>query len=122
MATATTVLSFIAFQDVEMSTLYISEFSNLPFVSNGVIQAAAAHEWVADQTVAIGASSTPSNSFNIETNYVILSADVVCSISWTMAGAGSVAAATTSNLRLAAGEKIMFGVAPGMKLSAISNT
>lgn len=105
-----------------MSTLYVSEFADLPFASNGVIQAPGAAEWQTDQTVSIGGSSTPSNAFGAHTHYVVLSSDSVCSIAWTMSGAASVNDATTSNLRLPANAPLMFGAVAGMKLSVIANT
>jgi hypothetical protein len=54
-----------------MATLYISEFSNLPFVSNGVIQAPAAHEWVTDQTVPIGVSSSRQSVICAQSSFLI---------------------------------------------------
>lgn len=105
-----------------MSTLYISEFADLPITSNGALQAAAGQSWIDDQTITISGSSSPSAAFNPATVYVLLSTDSVCSIAWTMAGAGSVNAATTGNLRIPPNQLMIFGVAGGMKISAIANS
>lgn len=105
-----------------MATLYISEFKNLPFCDNGVMQCPDAAEWVSDQTIAVGGASTPSSAFNAATRYVLLSADVVCSIAWTLPSDGSVRAATATNMRLPASTPRPYGVQPGMKVSAITNT
>jgi hypothetical protein len=106
-----------------LTSLFISEFSDLAFTSNGAIQnAAAAQYWLNDQTVAIGATSTPSNPFNVQTAYVLLSADAACSIAWTQPGAESVNAATSGNLLLPANTPLIFGVAGGMQISAIANS
>ena len=69
-----------------MAVLYVSEFRNLPFTDNDVGQFANAAEWAADQTVAIGGTSTPSSAFNAATRFVLLSADSVCSVAWTLPG------------------------------------
>jgi hypothetical protein len=103
-----------------MASLYISEFGDLPFVSNGVIQAPGAQDWVTDQKVGIGASSTASNPFNAATDMVVLSADAVCSIAW--AEPGETATATASNFRLPANVPMLFGITPGMSVSVVTNT
>jgi hypothetical protein len=106
-----------------MSTLYISEFSDLAFTSNGAIQnAAAAQYWLTDQTVAITAESAASNPFNAQTTYVLLTADASCSIAWTQVGAESVNEATATNLLIPANTPLIFGVAGGMQLSTITNS
>jgi hypothetical protein len=104
-----------------MSSLYISEFANLPISSNGVMtNAGDAAEWVADQKVTIAATSAASNPFNAATQYVLLSADAVCSI--TCAQPGSSATATASKQRLPANAPKLFGVRPGMSVGVIENT
>lgn len=62
------------------NTLFISEFPDLPFTSNGIVQAPGAQYWVTDQTVSISGSSASSAAFNLKTRYVVLSADASCSI------------------------------------------
>lgn len=105
-----------------MATLFISEFSDLPFTSNGVIQGAAAQNWIEDQHITIAASSAPSAAFNPATTYVLLSTDAACSIAWTAPGA-TVNPATANNLFLPANmQPKLFGVAGGMIVSAITNT
>lgn len=104
-----------------MADLYISEFEDLPFVTNGVLQAANAASWQQDQKIAIGATSAPSAALSTKTNYVVLSADAVCSIAWTKVGQATVAA-TANNLRIPANVPLLFGVAPGMIVSNITNT
>ena len=104
-----------------MTTLYISEFSNLPIVSNGAVQIPDSVTWLADQTVAIGGTSTPSAAFNVNTRFVVLVADAPCSIAWTPAGEATVAA-TASNLRIPANVPQKFGVSGGGKVSVITNS
>jgi hypothetical protein len=102
-----------------MASLYISEFNDLPITSNGVMQAAKAASWITDQAVAISGTSAPSNAFNVDTNYVLISSDTNCNIAWTPDGA-DVVAATTGNFYIAANIKpVMFGVAAGMRVSVI---
>lgn len=106
-----------------MAALYVSEYANLGYTSNGVIEfGAAAHEWVTDQTVAIGASSAASEPFNVATGYIMLAADHDCSIAWTNAGEAT-NDATASGMRIAANAKpTMFGVTAGMLVSVITNS
>jgi hypothetical protein len=95
-----------------LSSLYISEFSNLPITSNGVLNTAAdAAQWLVDQRIAIGATSAASNAFNAATQYVLLSADSVCSVAW--AQPGVTPTATASNLRIPPSAPRLFGVRPG---------
>lgn len=104
-----------------MSNLYISEFSDLGITSNGALQDAAAQNWIDDQKIAIGSTSTPSNAFNAQTVMVELIASASCSIAWTQANASSVTAATASNYYLAANVPKRFAVSGGMILSVITN-
>lgn len=104
-----------------MSTLFISEFADLPISSNGAIQAPNAAQWIADQTVSITADGVASDAFNTETHHIVVVADAACSIAWTPAGA-EITDATTSNLLIPANTPREFGVAGGMKLSVIANS
>lgn len=107
-----------------MATLYISEFKN-------EAQAASQRTWgsgpagvpvaqqppVAEQTVAIGGSSTASSAFNTATTLVRIATDVICSIEF-----GTSPTATATTARMAADQVEYFGVGPGMKVAVISNT
>jgi hypothetical protein len=73
---------------------------------------------LAQQTVAIGASSAQSAVFNPATRFVRLETDAVCSY---MFGANPVA--TAAKPRLSAGQTEYFYVRnPGMKVAVITNT
>ncbi|HWU70677.1 MAG TPA: hypothetical protein VN017_04915, partial [Pseudoxanthomonas sp.] len=74
---------------------------------------------VAEQTVAIGASSAVSSAFNASTAIVRLHTDAICSVEF---GAAPTAAAT--NMRLAAGQTEYFAVVPGsgFKVAVITNS
>ena len=105
-----------------MATLYITEFqalgqSGMPTwgTTNGPTQAAQQPP-IAEQTVAIGAS-TQSAAFNAATVLVRLHTDAICSVLF-----GTNPTATTASARLAAGQTEYFGVAPGMKVAVITNT
>ena len=93
----------------------------MPITSNGVmVSAADASQWIDDQRIAIGATSAASNPFDAATQYVLLSADAICSIAWGQPGQS--ATATASKLRLAAGQPRLFGVRPGMTVACITNS
>lgn len=109
-----------------MATLYITEFADLAFATTPAASHAprelgqAAQQApgpVAEQTVAIGGSSTQSNAFNAATTLVRIHTDSVCSILF-----GNSPTVTTSSARLASGQTEYFGVYPGTKVAVISNT
>ena len=102
-----------------MSTLYVTEFNQMPITTNGIPDAAMTPP-IAEQTVAIGGTSAPSAAFNPQTTFVRIASDAVCSIAW--APIGGSPTATTANMRLPANAPEYFGVQPGGKLAVISNT
>jgi hypothetical protein len=71
---------------------------------------------IAEQTVAI-TTETDSTAFNAKTRYIRVHADAICSIA-----VGVAPTASTSTMRLSAGQTEYFGVQPGHKVSVISNT
>lgn len=100
-----------------MAKLYVTECRRLPLTVRGLAQI----EDVAgsfDQTpVAIGGSSAQSAAFGLDTVYVCLHADAICSVAY-----GSNPTATANNRRLPADTTIYLGVNPGDKIAVISNT
>ena len=100
-----------------MTTLYITEVTDLALDSYGRIVMAPLMPPPVEQTVAIGGSSTQSNAFGSSTLSVQIHADSICSIAF-----GANPTATTSNQRLAANDTRFYGVVPGQKVAVISNT
>ena len=104
-----------------MATLYITEFACQGRDLAGYINqnGGAQQPPLAEQTVAIGASSAASAAFNAKTTIVRVHADSICSISF---GAAPTAAAT--NARMAAGQTEYFCVPAnsGLKIAVITNT
>jgi hypothetical protein len=76
-----------------------------------MVQAGDGSQWIVDQKIAIGGSSAASAAFNAKTQYVLLSSDVVCSVSWAQPGATPTAAA--SNLRIPANGPVASPPDPG---------
>ena len=107
-----------------MATLYITEFKGAAQqlgertwgAGPGVVSFAAQPPQ-AEQTVAIGGTSTPSAAFSANTYLVRVSTDAICSVLF-----GASPTATAASARMAAGQTEYFGVVPGMKLAVISNT
>jgi hypothetical protein len=107
-----------------MATLYITEFKGAAQqfgertwgAGPGVVSFAAQPP-LAEQTVAVGATSTQSNAFNASTCLVRISTDAICSVLF-----GANPTATASSARMAAGQTEYFGVSPGMKVAVITNT
>lgn len=98
-----------------MPKLYISEYGVLAEASRGTAQAVA-EPALATQVVDYTAGATLSSVFSSQTKIVRLHTDDICSVRF----GGS--AATTSNMRMVAGQTEYFGVQPGSRLSVISNT
>jgi len=100
-----------------MATLYIAEFASVGGTSNFGV-AGGFTPPITEQTVAIGGGSTPSAAFNANTAFVRLHADAICSLAW-----GTSPTATTSKMRMAAGQTEYFAVPQtGYKVAVISNT
>lgn len=98
-----------------MATLYVTEFADISATQGVLI---GKQPPVAEQTVAIGASSAQSSAFNQRTNYIRLSPDTqICSV---LIGSNPTAAAT--NMRMAAGSVEYFAVPQGAKVAVILNT
>lgn len=98
-----------------MANLHITEFDRLAVSANGgpVVQIASMPP-LAEQTVAIGASSAASSAFNASTRFVCLTPKADCHIQ-----IGATPTATTSLLPLTAGQAYYFGVTPGHKVAVI---
>lgn len=98
------------------ATLYISEFAS-PVSQVGTVTAQVMPQpSLADQTVAVGASSAQSSAFNVSTHAVLLSCDVACSV---LVGASPTA--QTTNFRIPANIVIVFAVLPGQKIATIAS-
>lgn len=98
-----------------MSNLYISEYAGLVSGVPGGVQAAQEPS-IATQKVSF-TTATQSSAFNTATRFIRVHSDAVCSISF-----GTNPTATTSHLRLVAGQTEYFGVVGGHKVSAVDNT
>lgn len=102
-----------------MAVLYISEFIEIEQGLARKIAQALMQPPLAEQTVAIGGSSTASSAFNVLTRIVRIHSDAICSIEF-----GTSPTATTSTARLAANQTEYFGVPVGQsyKVAVITNT
>lgn len=101
-----------------MATLYIAEFNAVGGSGNFPFPAAQVPP-IAEQTVAIGVSSTPcNNAFQASTRLIRLETDVSCSVAF-----GTNPVATTAKMRLAPNQTEYFSVPAGAnyKVAVISN-
>ena len=99
-----------------MAKLYITEFTDLGRNFSGLAMAAPSAPPVASQAVTF-TTTTQSAAFNDATKLIMVQADAVCSIE-----IGSDPTATTNSMRMAAGETRFYGVTPGHKIAAVTNT
>ena len=97
-----------------MATLYIAEYA----ATAGDIPIALAAP-IAEQTVAIGGSSTQSAAFDPATVFVRVHSDAICSIAF-----GANPTATAAKQRLSADQTEYFGIKPSSatKIAVITNT
>ncbi len=102
-----------------MATLYIAEYQQLTPAPPGAQGQFQMEPPIAQQTVAIGASSTQSAAFNPLTRFVRLHTDAICSVNF---GTNQTAAAT--NARMAANTTELHGVPvnQAFKVAVITNT
>lgn len=107
-----------------MATLYVTEFKqlgptgasswgaqgNAPFVSQPPL---------AEQTVAIGATSAASGAFDAATSFVRIHTDAICSVE-----INADPTATATKARMAAGQTEYFSIPAGngFKVAVITNT
>ena len=102
-----------------MATLYISEFSQMPFTDNAV-----GHSWpmqpgIDQSPVAInGTLSTACSAFNVNTRFIRLVSDTTCFFAFSASGATPTA--TTNNAMLPANTIEFHGVQGGGKVAVIS--
>lgn len=101
-----------------MAVLFICEYDKMGVI-RGQQTAIALEPPVAEQTVAIGGTSTQSSAFNSATRYVRLHTDAICSILF-----GTDPTATAAKKRLAANQTEYFAVPSGgtHKVAVITNT
>ena len=100
-----------------MAKLYISEFPHGVSSDGTTKPEFLPQPSLVDQVVVIGAGSLQSNPFSANTKFVLLEADIVCSILF-----GANPTVTANNMRLAAGVPIIFGVIPGQVVATITNS
>jgi len=98
-----------------MAVCYIAEFSDMAHLRDCPI---AMMPPLAEQTVAIGAEAD-SSAFNASTRFIRVHVDAICSIA-----IGLTPTASTTTMRMGAGDTEYFGVprGAGYKISVVTNT
>lgn len=104
-----------------MSILSITEFDELVITDNSIPPFGKLNANTKYQTITIG-SSTASNAFAATTRFVRLAADADCSIAYTIPGASTVSATTSTTFTAANQKGEYFGVDAGGIISAITNS
>ena len=111
-----------------MAKLYVTEYASaaLPFPYGGSSSNplqnypldAAQEPAITTQVLSIGVGSVQSNPFNVNTRFVRLHSDAICSVEF---GADPTASAASSQ-RMAANQTEYKGVKPGDLVAVITNT
>jgi hypothetical protein len=102
-----------------MATLYITEYADIHIGQAGRVGQIPLEPPLAEQTVAIGGSSTQSAAFNAATRMVRLHSDAVCSVAF---GTNPVAAATNARMGANQTEYKSVPANQSFKVAAITNT
>ncbi len=100
-----------------MATLFVAEIDKLGLDARGHDVMAPKFPCLRESVVSIGMSHAESAAFTGATLFVQISCDATCSIAF-----GVAPAATTTDQRLVANEKIFVAVEPGHKVSVIANS
>lgn len=100
-----------------MATLFVTEYQLVEHNRWGFQAQVGVEPAEANQTVAIGGTSTQSSAFGADTKLVRVHTDTTCSIAF-----GASPTATSSTARLAANATEYFRVEPGHKVAVISNS
>lgn len=98
------------------ATLYVTEFQGAPPLS--VYYQAARSPAVVEQVVTFTSASVQSAAFNARTGLIRIQCTVICNVSV----GGTSPTATTSNMRLTAGQTEYFLVTPGDKIAVITGS
>ncbi len=100
-----------------MATLYVTEFSGINVIENKTVDIVTQPP-VAEQTVSF-TTTTQSSAFNSATRVVRIHTDSICSIAF-----GTNPTATTTKMRMVAGQTEYFGVPNNVsyKVAAVTNT
>lgn len=115
MRLAVAVFACLCALPVCAANLFVTEFAAAPPVS--VYYQAAKAPAIANQVLAIGGTSVPSVAFGLATGLVRIHADVACHV--VMGGTSPIA--TSSSMRLSAGQTEYFVVLAGDKLAVIQD-
>lgn len=107
-----------------MTKLYVSEYARLTetYGPGGVPAQAPEEPPIATQVVDYSAGTAVSSAFNAKTRFVRIHADSICSVKF---GTGSLAAAATTDPRMAADQTEFRGLPKDgsiTKVAAITNT
>src|SRR5689334_2254159 len=103
-----------------MATLYITECNQIASIPNAYYAMAPCMPPAGEQKLSITTTSTASNTFSVNTYFLMLETDATCSLAFS--SAGTTVSATTSAHRMAAGEVRFYGVNPGATVAVVTNT
>ena len=99
-----------------MAKLYVTEYSRLAYVEGSSVGQVGQDPALAEQAFTF-TTTTQSTAFNLGTQLIRVHTDAICSVA-----IGADPTATTSTRRMAAGQTEYFGVRPGHKIAAVTNT
>lgn len=100
-----------------MALLEVTELSELSKTGIGSQVMAGQMPWIAHQQVAIGASSAQSQAFSDTTRFIRIHTDVTCRVAF-----GNNPTASSTSMRMTAGNTEYLGVTPGHKVAVIASS
>lgn len=97
-------------------SLYITEFAGSPYQGGSPLPMASLEGIIAEQTAIVtSGTSQQSSAFGTRTTFIRLITDDICHIAY----GSSPTAATTSTIKMAAGQTEYFAVKAGQKIAVI---
>jgi|SRR6266702_1236361 len=99
-----------------MATLYVTEIDHLAYDASAAVVLSGQMPPVVEQAIAITGASAQSNAFNTNARFIMVHNDVACCLAF-----GADPTAQLGFHRLAANERLFYGVKPGQKVAVIAS-
>lgn len=105
-----------------MAVLYVTEYATIAIMQAGRVTQVPQEPPLAEQAIAITASSTLTAAFNAKTSLIRVHTDAICGVTIGLAPTATAVSAGSGSGRFAANQTEYRGVNPGMKAAVISTT
>lgn len=105
-----------------MSSMYIREYASMPMMNGNMVGAGEEDGLRTDQKITFTGTAGVSLAFGVQTRWVRLHVDGIASVKFGPGTGSSPGDVDVSAARMVAGATEYFGVIPGQRVAAITNT